>query len=98
MQASVITGAVKPDSWDELARLYQEIVIPMVGGQSGIKAAFLLGMPESNEAMSVAIYETMDEAIASGAPEGALSQAMAQLGHTLAGMTVRSICEVLSHR
>ena len=98
MHASMITGAVKPDSWDELARLYQEIVIPMVGGQSGIKAAFLLRMPESNEAMSIGIYETMDEALAAGAPEGALSQGIAQLGHTLAGMPVRSICEVLSHR
>lgn len=98
MHASVITVPVKPDSWDELSRLYQEIVIPQIGGESGIKAAFLLKMPGSEEAMSVGIYETMDDAIASGEPEGIFSQAEAKLAHTLAGMPVRSICEVLAHR
>ena len=97
MHASIITAPVKPDSWDELSRLYQEIVIPQVGGESGIKSAFLLKMPESGEAMSVGIYETMDEAIASGEPDGMFTQAEAKLAHTLAGMPVRSICEVLSH-
>ncbi len=97
MHASIITAPVKPDSWDELSRLYQEIVIPQVGGDSGIKAVFLLKMPEGGEAMSVGIYETMDEAIASGEPDGMFTQAEAKLAHTLAGMPVRSICEVLSH-
>ena len=73
MYASVMTGPVKPDSWDELARLYQGTVIPLVGGKSGIKAAFLLKMPDGGEAMSVSIYGTVDEAIASGEPEGLLS-------------------------
>ena len=97
MHASVLTSDVKPESWDELARLYEEVVMPLIGGESGIKAAFLLKMPGDEEAMSVGIYETIDQAIASGETDGAFYQAEGKLAHTLTSMPVRSICEVLAH-
>ena len=95
MHASVTTGPVQSGKWDELVRLYEAEVLPLIGGESGMVGAYLIKQPVGDEAMSIALYETEDQAIKAGSADGLFTKAVSKLAHTLARQPERSICEVV---
>jgi len=95
MHASIINAPVKANKWDELASLYNEHVVSLVGGDSGILSAHLVRA--GDEAISIGIYESEGKALASAEPGGAFADALWRLAHTLAGPPERKLGEVVAH-
>ena len=62
MYASVTSGEVQPGKMDEYLSIYRESVMPVIREVPEVKQLFVLTDAETNKAMTVAIYETKDDA------------------------------------
>ena len=93
MYAKVVKFKVKPGMKDEVVRLFQEFVVPGAEKQKGFKAGMLLTDPNTDEAMSVAIWETEADIKASEA-SGYYQEWVARLRDAFASPPVRELYEV----
>ena len=96
MYASTTVAPMKPDKWDDLVSIYSDSLRPHVGGPEGMKAAYLLRVPGSDEGMSVVFYDTEAQAKASAEPGGLFAEIVPKLAECFAGQPVRNISEVIA--
>jgi heme-degrading monooxygenase HmoA len=66
MYARVLTARVKPGKLDEMARLYQDLVVPFAEQQPGFKGLFMLTSLDKDKEVSVSLWETEAEMAAFG--------------------------------
>ena len=62
MYASVTAGEIQPGKMDEYLSIYRGSVMPVISELPGVKHLFVLTDAETNKGMTVAIYETKDDA------------------------------------
>ena len=93
MYSRVMTGLVKPGKADELAKIYQEAVVPAAKAQKGFKHAILLADPGTGKYISISLWETETD-MEAGEASGYLQEQVAKVGPTLAGPPVREVFEV----
>ena len=65
MHARVILGRVKLNKQDEAIRIYKESVEPAAKEQKGFKNMNLLTDPDTNKFISITIWETKNDMVAS---------------------------------
>jgi heme-degrading monooxygenase HmoA len=65
MHARVILGRVKHDKKDEAIKIYMESVKPAAKEQKGFKSMNLLTDPDTNQFISVSIWETENDMVVS---------------------------------
>jgi heme-degrading monooxygenase HmoA len=65
MHARVILGKVKLDKQDEAIKIYKESVEPAAKEQKGFKKSHLLSDPDTNKFISITIWETETDMMAS---------------------------------
>ena len=93
MHAKVVTFQIKPGKRDEVARLFQEFIVPGAKKHKGFKGGLLLTDPKTGKARSVALWETEADIIASEA-SGYYKDWVYRLSEALAVPPVREIYEV----
>ena len=67
MYARVVTTQMKPDSFDEAVRIYNESVVPAARAQAGFKHIYLFSDRSAGKSYSIAIWETEADMLASEA-------------------------------
>lgn len=65
MHARVILGKVKHDKQDEAIMIYKEFIEPAAKAQKGFKRMHLLTDPDTSKFISISIWETEGDMIAS---------------------------------
>ena len=95
MYASITVAPIKPDKWDDFASIFSDFINPHVGGPEGLKAAYLLRVPGTDEGMMVVFYGTEAQTKASADPSGLFAEIIPKIAHCFAGQTERKISEVL---
>ncbi len=93
MFARVISVRIRHGSADEVARVYQERVVPAARAQPGFKGAVLLANRETDRVVSVTFWESQ-EALEAGETGGYLVTQLARLAAYAAGSPVREMFEV----
>ena len=96
MYASLVTGQVRPDQIDRAADIYRERALPLVREYQGFNGLYVLADRASGRALTIALYETEDDArrVETSGQFGAL---VAALGEVLAGQPTREVREVAYH-
>jgi heme-degrading monooxygenase HmoA len=82
MYASVSTGQVQPGKLDEYLRVWRDAVAPAAQQLKGFKAAYVLIDREAEKGMTIAIYETKEDAQAVQ-DSGRFQELLAMLGDSL---------------
>ncbi len=95
MYASITVAPIKPDKWGDLASIISDFIKPHVGGSEGLKAAYLLRVPGTDEGMAVAFYDTEEQIRISAEPGGLFAEIIPRLAECFAGHPERKISEVL---
>ena len=83
MYARVFSARVKPGQLQEVRRIYEEVIIPPVREQKGFREAFFLVDPDTEEGISVSIWETETD-MKSSASGGFLDEQVKQVAPVLA--------------
>ncbi len=95
MFASVTTGRIHSDKWDEVSKLLEEEVKPLAQNQKGFINGYVLRLPGTDDSMTFVLWETEADALASAEPGGAFREAIGKIAHTLADQPERKIYEVI---
>jgi quinol monooxygenase YgiN len=93
MHAKVVHFQIKPGRKDEVIRLFGEFIVPGAEKQKGFKAGMLLTDPDTDKAMSIALWETAADIKASEAG-GYYQEWVAKLSDALASPPARDLYEV----
>ncbi len=56
MHARVTTGVFQPENVDEMARIYQSDIVPVIATQQGFKGVYLLIDRSSGESISLTLW------------------------------------------
>ncbi len=64
MHARLTIVQTKPDLIDEIAKLYEDSVIPAAKSQKGFRGAYLLSDSKSGKGVSITLWDSEEEAIA----------------------------------
>ncbi len=96
MHASITVAPIKPDKWDDFVSIFSDYINPHVGGPEGLKAAFLLRVPGTDEGMAIAFYDTEAQIKAAAEPGGLFAEIVSKMADCFAGAPVRKINEVIS--
>ena len=64
MHARLTIVQIKPDLIDEIAKLYEDSVIPAAKSQKGFRGAYLLSDSKSGKGVSITLWDSEEEAIA----------------------------------
>ena len=92
MYARVITLQLQPGKLDEVTRLFQDSILPLMQRQ-GIKQGYLVGDRNTGKAVAIGLWETEADATAVDT-SGLYQQWVASLGQCLTGPPVREQYEV----
>ena len=60
----ILSAQVNPDHFDDLKKTYDEEITPALLQVPGCQAAYLIGMPDTNEGLSITVWESEDMAVA----------------------------------
>src|SRR5262245_12923957 len=82
MYASVTTAQVQPGKLDEFLQLWRERIVPASQQLKGLKRAYVLTDQETGKGLTIAIYETKEDAQAVQT-SGRFQELVAMLGDTL---------------
>src|SRR5512135_3667371 len=93
MKAKVVKFQIKPGKRDEVIRLFEEFVVPGAMKQKGFTGGMLLTEPHTENATSIALWETEADIRASEA-SGYYREWVAKLGDLLSRVPSREIYEV----
>ncbi len=96
MHASITLAPIKPDKWDDFVSIFSDYINPHVGGPEGLKAAYLLRVPGTDEGMAIALYDTKAQIKAAAEPGGLFAEIVSKMADCFAGAPVRSINEVIA--
>ncbi len=58
----ILNAKVNPDQFEELSRLYNDELVPEILSVPGCRAAYLIGMKERSEGLSVTIWDSQEAA------------------------------------
>lgn len=58
----ILNAKVNPDQFDELSALYNDELVPQLLGIPGCRAAYLIGMQERSEGLSITIWDSQEAA------------------------------------
>lgn len=58
MHARIVTLDVRPGSLPEVARIYENGVLPLCRGQQGFRGALLLSEADTGQALSITLWES----------------------------------------
>ena len=64
MYARLTIVQSKPDLIDEIAKIYEDSVIPAAKSQKGFRGAYLLSDSKSGKGVSITLWDSEEEAIA----------------------------------
>jgi heme-degrading monooxygenase HmoA len=67
MHARVVTVQFRPGTTDQAVRVYQESVVPAAQQEAGFKGALLLTDPETSQGISISLWESEADLLASEA-------------------------------
>ena len=87
MYARTMIGQINPakrDELDEAIQTYQDSIVPAAQQQKGFKGAFLLTNSHTGKAVSITLWETEEDMIASETDPYCQEQ-IAKVGSVLAG-------------
>ncbi len=62
MHARLTIVQMKPDLIDEIAKLYEDSVIPAAKSQKGFRGAYLLSDSKSGKGVSITLWDSEEEA------------------------------------
>ena len=93
MKAKLVKFQIKQGKRDEVIRLFEEFVIPGAKKQKGFTGGMLLTEPDTENATSIALWETEADLKASEA-SGYYKEWVAKLSDLLSRMPSREIYEV----
>ena len=93
MFARVVNVVVKPGTVDESIRIYDSSVAPAAKQVDGYKGGYLLVDRENNKAISIALYETREQLVASD-KSGYLQEQFAKFGDLFAAPPVTETYEI----
>jgi heme-degrading monooxygenase HmoA len=82
MYASVSTGQVQPGKLEKYLQVWHDSVAPAAQQLKGFKAAYVLVDREAEKGMTIALYETKEDAQAVQT-SGRFQELLAMLGDTL---------------
>lgn len=60
----ILHSSVAPGKFGELSTMYKEELVPAILAVDGCRAAFLVGMEEKNEGLSITIWDSQEQAVA----------------------------------
>jgi quinol monooxygenase YgiN len=83
MYARVVKTTNKPGTVEEATKIYQDSVVPAAKSVDGYKGGYLLVDSENNKAISIALYESLEQLKAS-AESGYLQEQFAKFGEVFA--------------
>jgi len=90
MHARVITAQLGHDKLGEAGRLYQQTLLPIVGGQPGFRGALVLVDGDTGKSLTILLWETEADLRASER-DGAYPQ---QLAASFTGTPMHEVYEV----
>jgi len=93
MYAGVVVVQILPGKMDEAIRIYQDSVVPAAKEQKGYKAHYLLTDRNSNKGISIALWETEADMMATKT-SGHYLQQLARFKDVFAAPPVREDYEV----
>jgi heme-degrading monooxygenase HmoA len=93
MHARVVTIQTQPGKTEEAIRIYRDSIVPAAKQQQGFTSALLLTDSRSGKGISVTLWETEADQVASEA-SGYFQEQIAKLGGVIAGPPVREAYEV----
>jgi heme-degrading monooxygenase HmoA len=79
MYARTITAAIVPGKADEAVQIYNEQVVPLMKEQPGYIRSTMMIDRDTNEAMTVSVWDTKDSAATTGEGTAYLAQALGLL-------------------
>ena len=79
MYARTITAAIVPGKADEAVQIYNDQVVPLMQQQPGYVRSTMMLDRDTNEAMTISIWESKDSAAATGEGTAYLAQALGLL-------------------
>ena len=79
MYARTISAALVPGKADEAISIFHDKIVPMIQGQPGYVRTTLLVNRESNQAMTVSVWESKEAASATAEGSNYLKQAIGML-------------------
>jgi heme-degrading monooxygenase HmoA len=94
MHARVVTVPVDPGKLDDMAKVWEESVLPAARGQRGFKGGMVLGKRETGDGISMTLWESEADMIA-GERSGYYQEQVAKFGGIFAGKPVLKHYEVL---
>ena len=93
MFARLTIAQCKPGTMDELTRIYQESIVPAAESQKGYIKAYLLTNSKENKGISIAVWESEEDAVA-GEQSGYYQEQVGKVKHLFASVPVREGYEV----
>ena len=93
MHARVVTAQFQPGKMEEMLRIYRDSIVPAAKAQKGFEGIMCLTNPNTNKAISIALWETEADMMA-GEASGYLQEQIAKVAGTFAGPPVTEHYEV----
>jgi len=93
MHAKVVHFQIKPGKKDDVIRLFGEFIVPGAEKQKGFKSGMLLTDPNTDKALSIALWET-EAAIKASEAGGYYQEWVAKLSDALVSAPARELYEV----
>ena len=93
MYARISTVKVQPEQVDEAIRIYRESVVPALEGQAGFAGALLLTQPDSGQGISITMWASPEDQVASET-SGFYREQLAKFAGLFTVTPVREVYEV----
>jgi heme-degrading monooxygenase HmoA len=93
MYARISTVKVQAEKVDEAIRIYQESVVPALEGQTGFAGALLLTQPDSGQGISITMWASPEDQVASET-SGFYREQLAKFAGLFTMAPVREVYEV----